>query len=497
MSTIPRPTGPEDLERVLAASADAFEPFAALSRIERANVLDAIAAALDAAAGELIPVAMRETNLPEDRLRPELKRTTFQLRFFGEVLRDGAYQGLRIDHADADWPMGAPRPDLRRMLVPMGPVLVFSASNFAFAFSVAGGDTASALAAGCPVVVKAHSGHPELSALTAQYVREALASVSAPEGAFGMIYGTEAGRVAIQDPRISACGFTGSIAGGRALFDLANARPDPIPFYGELGSSNPVFVTAAADAERAEEIAAGYIASFTTGYGQLCTKPGTLLLPRGSRTLGLLRETPLPEGGRLLNERIRQSYVEAVQQLDAADAQLLNAGPNPYGEAPSPTIHVSDAAAVLANPVVLLEERFGPSGLVVEYDDASQLVQIARVLEGQLTSSIHATDECEVRQLLDALVRIAGRVLWNQWPTGLSVTHAQQHGGPYPSSTDVRSTSVGGAAIERFLRPVSFQGFPQHLLPDALRDSPSAEERSVARLIDGTHRAVNRPEDTA
>ncbi|WP_140416445.1 aldehyde dehydrogenase family protein, partial [Arthrobacter globiformis] len=270
------PTSDTELENLLAAAQNAAAPLAALRPAERAGLLDAVADALDGAAGQLIPEAERETRLPEGRLRGELKRTTFQLRLFAEVLRDGGYLDARIDHADADWPMGAPRPDLRRIRVPVGPVVVFAASNFPFAFSVAGGDTASALAAGSPVLLKAHSGHPALSRLTAEVITSALGKAGAPEGTFALIAGTAAGAEALRDPRIKAGAFTGSIPGGRALFDIATSRPDPIPFYGELGSNNPVFVTEAAAKERGKEIAEGFIASFTLGAGQFCTKPGTL-----------------------------------------------------------------------------------------------------------------------------------------------------------------------------------------------------------------------------
>lgn len=480
--TVP-PTTDAELESLLAAAQSAAAPLAALRPAERAQLLDAVADALDGAADQLIPVAQRETRLAEGRLRGELKRTTFQLRLFGELLRDGGYLDARIDHADADWPMGAPRPDLRRVLASLGPVVVFAASNFPFAFSVAGGDTASALAAGSPVLLKAHSGHPGLSLLTAEVVASALAAAGAPEGTFALITGTAAGAAALRDPRIKAGAFTGSIPGGRALFDIASSRPEPIPFFGELGSNNPVFVTEAAAAERSTEIAEGFIASFTLGAGQFCTKPGTLFVPAGSGLVEALRDAVLPPAAPLLNDRIQFGYTEVLQDLQANPrVEVLAQGTEPLADPPSPTILLTTAADLLAEPHALQAECFGPTAVVVAYDDESQLPRIAETFDGQLTATIHGTDSCKVDGLVEILARKAGRVLWNQWSTGVSVTYAQQHGGPYPATTAAGSTSVGTAAIERFLRPVAYQGFPQHLLPEGLREE---NPLGVPRLVDG------------
>ncbi|MEV8147709.1 aldehyde dehydrogenase (NADP(+)) [Arthrobacter sp. NPDC080073] len=477
------PTTDTELESFLAAAQAAAVPLAALRPAERAGLLDAVADALDAAADQLVPVAQRETRLAEGRLHGELKRTTFQLRLFGELLRDGGYLDARIDHADADWPMGAPRPDIRRVLAPLGPVVVFAASNFPFAFSVAGGDTASALAAGSPVLLKAHSGHPGLSLLTAEVVTSALAAAGAPEGTFALITGTAAGAAALRDPRIKAGAFTGSIPGGRALFDIASSRPEPIPFFGELGSNNPVFVTEAAAAERGPEIAEAFVGSFTLGAGQFCTKPGTLFVPAGSGLVDALRDAVLPPAVPLLNDRIQSGYVEGLQGLQANPRlNVLAQGPDPLADPPSPTLLLTTATDMLAEPHALQAECFGPTAVVVAYDDESQLPLIAETFEGQLTATIHGTDSCRVDGLVEILARKAGRVLWNQWSTGVSVTYAQQHGGPYPATTAAGSTSVGTAAIERFLRPVAYQGFPQHLLPEALREE---NPLGVPRLVDG------------
>lgn len=473
-----------ELEDILSAAANAAGILRRAERAERAKFLNAVADGLDNAADLLIPLAQNDTNLPEARLKGELKRTTFQLRLFAEVVQEGVYLDARIDHADADWPMGAPRPDIRRTHIALGPVAVFAASNFPFAFSVAGGDTASALAGGNPVVVKAHSGHVALSHETARVVAESLAGAGAPEGAFGIVFGQESGRQLILDPRIKAAGFTGSIPGGRALFDLAQQRPEPIPFFGELGSNNPVFVTEAADKARGEEIAREFVASFTMGAGQFCTKPGTIFVPAGSAFLGALRETELPSGVLMLNERIRDGYVDSVRALQSADGvETLKAGENPFGEEPSPLLNITTADQVLENPTVLLEECFGPAALVVEYEGEDSLVGLAEIFEGQLTATLQAEANDELSELIDVLTVKAGRVLWNQWPTGVSVTYAQQHGGPYPASTHSSSTSVGTTAISRFLRPVAFQGFPQEFLPDELRDTPTSAVSS--RMIDG------------
>lgn len=279
---------------IVEAASTAAELWAVSSATQRKTALDAVANALDSHGDELVTIAMEETHLAEGRLRGELKRTTFQLRLFGEIIDEGSFLDARIDHTDADWPMGAPRPDLRRVLEPVGPVVVFAASNFPFAFSVAGGDTASALAAGCSVILKAHFGHPELSALTSRLVVAALEEVGAPKCLFAVVFTEEADRQALTDPRVKAGSFKGSIVGGRSLLDLANARPEPIPFFGEMGSVNPVFVTVSASQARAEQIAHSLIESFTLGAGQFCTKPGVIFVPENSDVLRQLGSITLP-----------------------------------------------------------------------------------------------------------------------------------------------------------------------------------------------------------
>lgn len=476
-------TTPEELDATLRHAGHAAPLWAAVPAGRRADALRAIAKRLDDAAPELIQLAVEETHLGETRLAGELKRTTFQLRLFGRLLESGEFFDARIDHADAAWPMG-PRPDLRRVMEPIGPVLVFAASNFPFAFSVAGGDTCAALAAGCPVVLKAHSGHPRLSRATGEIVGSALADAGAAEGVFSVIFGVQSGRAAIVDHRIRAAAFTGSIPGGRALFDLAVGRPDPIPFFGELGSLNPVFVTKAAADARSTEIREQFFASFTLGAGQFCTKPGVLLVPEGSRLSRELTSEPLPGSAPMLNQRILDGYLRTRRELlGHAGVQLLAGGGEGPDGAPSPSLITTTVERVLAEPRALLTECFGPTALVVRYHDERELLEVAGVLDGQLTATLVTEDDDEIAAaLLPLLARVAGRVLVNQWPTGVTVSYAQQHGGPYPASTSPGSTSVGTASIARFQRPVAYQGVPDALLPPALQD---ANPLGIPRLVDG------------
>lgn len=468
-------TAPADLDHILAASAAAFARWSATSPEDRARALVAVADALDQSAPELIALADAETHLGPGRLTGELARTTFQLRLFAETVTDRAYLDARIDHADADWPMG-PRPDTRRTGLPLGPVLVFAASNFPFAFSVAGGDTASALAAGCTVVLKAHPGHPRLSARTAELVNVALGAAGAPPGTFALISGVDAGADALTDPRIGAGAFTGSLGAGRALFDIACRRPVPIPFFAEMGSVNPVFVTASAARLRPARIAEEFIASFTQGSGQFCTNPGVILIPAGSALPGLLAEADYPPAAPMLNDRIEAGFTAKLSQLGAQHVvSVVHGDPQGPGTPPNPTLLATTVEDLLADPRPLTGEVFGPSSLLVTYQDESQLLSVADALEGQLTATIIGeADDAVAPELVRILSARVGRLLWNQWPTGLSVTWAQQHGGPYPATTAAATTSVGAAAITRFIRPVAYQNLPQALLPPELRDGPVA-----------------------
>ncbi|RJO78841.1 aldehyde dehydrogenase (NADP(+)) [Nocardia panacis] len=468
-------TTPQQVDAIVAAAAAAAGPWAAMELTERAAALIAIADRLDAHTEELIEAAGRETHLPEASLRRELTRTTFQLRLFAQVVRAGEFLDVRVDPADPQWPMGVPRPDLRRMKVPLGPVVNFAAGNFPFTLSVAGGDTASALAAGCPVVVKAHPGHPELSRLTARLVEEALVETSAPLGVFGIVYGQDAGVRVLTHPAIAAAAFTGSTAGGRALFDLASRRSVPIPFYGELGSINPVFVTSEAAEARAAEIAAGLFASVSFNSGQLCTKPNVVAVPEDSALLREVRAAATVPVGELLNDAIAAGFAGSVERMSA------NPGVEVLRDAPdSVRLLSTEAKTVLADPT-LVHEMFGPATLLVRYRDDAELRELAASFDGQLTISIFGeTSDDTARTLIALAAAKAGRVLWNSWPTGVSVTYAQQHGGPYPATTAPGTTSMGTAAIERFLRPVVFQSVPDELLPRELRaENPLSIPRSV------------------
>ncbi|WP_219419779.1 aldehyde dehydrogenase (NADP(+)) [Pseudonocardia nigra] len=478
-------TTSQELDAVLAAATAAAGPLAALRPAERARQLRAAADALDAAAGELVPLAIEESSLPEQRLTGEVARSSGQLRLFADALEEGSYLEVIIDTADAD-AKPVPRPDLRRMLVPLGPVLVFAASNFPFAFSVPGGDTASALAAGAPVVLKAHPGHPKLSERTGEILVEALRAAGAPDGTFAVIHGMEAGTTALTDPRIKAGAFTGSERGGRALLDIATSRAEPIPFYGELGSLNPVFVTPAAVSARGEAIADGYVASFTLGTGQFCTKPGLLFLPEGHgleyRLVEAVRGTS-PAG--MLNDRIRGGHAEVRDKLAGLGTvrTLVHGADGDAGVAP--TLLATTAKQLLADPDALLEECFGPTSIVVEYSDPDELLAAAEAFGGNLTATVHAedADTPTLAPLLDRLRDRAGRLLYNGWPTGVSVAWAMHHGGPYPATTASVHTSVGTTAIRRFLRPVCYQNTPQALLPEALRDENTL---GLPRRVNGT-----------
>lgn len=478
MTTAPDTT-PEELDSVLERAATAAPPLAALTPGERAQLLRAVADALDGAADDLVPIAMEEAHYPEARCRGELGRTTFQLRLFADVLEEGSYLEAAVDPADPDW--GTPRPDTRRLLVPLGPVVVFGASNFPFAFSTAGGDTASALAAGCPVVVKAHPGHLRLARRTTEIVVASLAGAGAPEGTFALVEGMETGRRAVTHPLTRAVGFTGSIPGGRALFDLAASRPDPIPFYGELGSVNPVFVTRAAMAARGDEILGGYADSASMGSGQFCTKPGVVFVPEDAGLDALVSDFSARSAAPLLNDRVAEGFVRGLDTLTGHPATEVLVLGQQTENGWAPTLLRTDLDSLLENADTLLEECFGPATLVVTYADERRLLEVAGVLQGQLTVTVHGEEDDGMAPALLALgASLAGRVIWNGWPTGVAVTHAMTHGGPYPATTAPLHTSVGSTAIRRFLRPVTYQSVPQSLLPRELRDdNPLGVPRSV------------------
>jgi NADP-dependent aldehyde dehydrogenase len=472
-------TTPAELEQALADAAAAAKPLAASQPAERAGWIRAVADALDAAADELVPIAMKESSLPEARLRGEVARSSGQLRMFADVLQEGSLLEVVIDTADAQ-AKPVPRPDLRRVLVPLGPVLVFAASNFPFAFSVSGGDTASALAAGCPVVVKAHPGHPELSVKTAEVMIKALRTAGAPAGSLGLIQGVDVGVTALKDPRITAAGFTGSVPAGKALHEIAVTRPEPIPFYGELGSLNPAFVTQAAVDARGKDITSGYVGSFTLGVGQFCTKPGLLFLPAGHglqdqfvEAVGGVAEAPM------LNDRIASGFSSGLDRLRKVE------GVRVWSEGSGAALLQTTVPELLARTDEILEECFGPVSIVVEYASHDELVAAVEAFEGNLTATLHAeeTDAELAKELLPLLTARAGRVLWNGWPTGVAVSWAQHHGGPFPATVGSIHTSVGVTAARRFQRPVAYQDTPDLVLPGVLQD---ANPHGISRRVNGT-----------
>ncbi|OBQ47596.1 aldehyde dehydrogenase [Streptomyces sp. H-KF8] len=448
-------------------------------RTVRSAFLRSAADELEAAKSTLVEAADAETALGPVRLTGELARTCYQLRAFADIVDEGAFLDVVIDHPDGT--ATPPIPDLRRYKVPLGVVAVYSASNFPFAFSVPGGDTASALAAGCPVVVKAHPDHPGLSELVAKVLRRAALRHGLPEGVLGLVHGFEAGVELVRHPLVAAAGFTGSVRGGRALFDAAAARPVPIPFHGELGSLNPVLVTEAAAAERAEEIGTGLAGSMTLGVGQFCVKPGLVLAPAGAAGDRLVKSltdaVSDTDAGVLLDHRMRDHFVagiaERAQLPDVESPVTPGAGGEHTVSAGFLTVPASRLAAEGEHDL-LLEECFGPVTVVVRYEDDAEVRAVLSRLPGNLTATVHLSEEEGAGQgrgaeILGELTPLAGRVLVNAWPTGVAVAPAQHHGGPYPATTST-STSVGGTAIERWLRPVAYQNSPQALLPRELRD---------------------------
>ncbi len=478
----------EEVDRRCEEAQEATTALEGLGRAGRAAMLRAMGSALEERRASLVRLADQETALGEARLNGELTRTVFQLGFFAEVLEDGAYLELVIDHAGPT-PMG-PRPDLRRMLRPLGPVAVFGASNFPFAFSVPGGDSASALAAGCPVVAKAHDAHPATSVACAEALLAGAASVGLDAPVLGLVFGEAAGVALVRHERVHAVGFTGSLKGGRALARIAAERATPIPFYGELGALNAVVVCPAAAKARAAAIGAGLAGSFTLGVGQFCTKPGIVFVPAdpGGDALeealaGAVRALP---SAPMLSERIAGGFrtgaserraVVGVQVL--AEAEAAEAGP--FAGRP---LLLAASAEVLSG--ALLEECFGPLLVVVRYRSDSELTALLARLSPGLTATVHAddADATLARDLVARLSGRAGRVVWNGYPTGVAVAWAMHHGGPYPATTDPLHTSVGAHAIRRWLRPVCYQDVPEAFLPPELVDVPSAAA-GAPRRVDG------------
>ncbi len=455
---------------------------------DRADLLDGMADRIETLGEPLVERVAAETALGAGRIRGERGRTTAQLRMFARLVREGSWVDARLDPAKPDREP-SPKPDVRRMLIPIGPVAVFGASNFPLAFSVAGGDTASAIAAGCPVIVKAHPAHPGTSELVAEALSRAVDDAGFHSGTFSMVHGADPGvsRALVRHPLLQAVGFTGSLRAGRALFDAAAARPSPIPVYAEMGSVNPVFVLPGALGERREALAEGLTGSVTLGAGQFCTKPGLVFGIRDGNldalvdalTERLSRTPPFT----MLHGGICDAYVQGVDSLASFDGVRVAARADAGDDRAGAAVLATDAAVYQREPT-LHEEVFGPSTVVVRCASLEDMERVAATLEGNLTATLHGTadDLRQAGRLVTLLRRRVGRLIFNGYPTGVEVCPSMHHGGPYPATTDVRSTSVGTAAIHRFARPICYQGFPQEALPPELRDR---NERGIWRLVEG------------
>ena len=481
---------PEQIDRAMQSAALAFQQYRRQSPEEIASLLEKIAEQIDALGDELIDRANSETGLPDKRLRGERVRTVNQLRMFADVVKEGSWVEACIDRAQPER-KPLPKPDVRRMLIPIGPVVVFGASNFPFAFSVAGGDTASALAAGNPVVVKAHPAHPGTSEMVARAIAQAIDQCHMPAGLFSLLHGTshEVSLALVRHPLTKAVGFTGSLKAGRALFDVAANRPEPIPVYAEMGSVNPIFVLPGAMKERGETFAEGLQQSVTLGVGQFCTSPGLVVgladagMNRFVDKINELMRTSQP--ATMLYPGIRQTYEDGLRRLEKVSGVRVERSdslPTAAKTEGQPTVFNTDAETFLKNPQ-LGEEVFGPSTVIVSCHSRRDFEEVARSLHGHLTATIHGTPEDlrEYKELIPMLEDKVGRLIFNDFPTGVEVCAAMQHGGPYPATTDSRSTSVGTAAIKRFARPICYQNFPQEALPFELRDD---NRRGIWRTID-------------
>ena len=480
-----------DVEHAAQLAAEAFRVYGRTSGRERGAFLRAIAANIDSLTTELVERAHQETALPPGRLQGETARTCGQLRLFAQVAEEGSWVGARIDRADPDRKPAA-KPDIRSMLRPLGPVVVFGASNFPLAFSVAGGDTASALAGGNPVIVKAHAAHPGTGELVGRAIQASVRECGLPEGVFSLLFGhgAQVGTALMKHPLVKAGGFTGSRGAGRVLMDIAAARPEPIPFYAEMSSTNPVFILPGVLRERGETIAAGLHASFTMGAGQFCTKPGMVFLPKGTDAAPFREKLrQLVTGSapfHLLTATIHSSYSASIENRKiggqvnvVAEARQEDGGD---GFSVASALFETDAASFLGTN--LDEEIFGPTTLLVQHSTREEVLKIARGLEGHLTATIHGTEQ-DLREFADLVTILegkVGRLVFNGFPTGVEVSHAMVHGGPYPSTSDGHSTSVGTRAIFRFARPVCYQGFPDEALPVELKDE---NPLGIWRMVDG------------
>jgi acyl-CoA reductase-like NAD-dependent aldehyde dehydrogenase len=481
---------PYEVNQAVEKAAAAFNLYRKKSGVEKANFLSTIAEELLNTGDELVTVCSNETGLPVARIEGERIRTVNQLKMFAALLTEGSWVDARIDTALPDR-KPVPKPDLRFIQIPLGPVAVFGASNFPLAFSVAGGDTVSALAAGCTVVVKAHPAHPATSAIVGKLIEKAARKTDMPDGVFSLLFdnGIDAGVQLVKHPLVKAVGFTGSFKAGKALYDLAVSRQEPIPVYAEMGSTNPVFILPEAMKKRGQEIAAAYSAAVTLGVGQFCTNPGLLIYQSTDenfkQSLGAAFEKT--SGGVMLTTNILNAYNTGIQQHLAIDGvqQLTQSGsvPNTGANHALPLLLTTDSKIFSNNPQ-LSEEIFGPAGMIIPVDTKKEMFEIARNLSGHLTVTVHGTDEELIgyKELINILEQKGGRVIINGFPTGVEVCSAMVHGGPFPSTTDSRTTSVGTAAIYRFTRPVCYQNMPQSLLPPELKDKNML---SIYRLING------------
>ncbi len=480
----------EDVDLAAKLAGEAFASYGKLSGREKGRFLRHIGAGIEGIAVELVERAHRETALPEKRLQGEVGRTVSQLRLFAQLVEEGSWAMARIDPAEPSrTPL--PRADLRSMLRPLGPVAVFGASNFPLAFSVAGGDTASAFAAGNPVIVKAHSAHPGTSEMVGQVICRSVQECGLPAGVFALLFGTGAqiGSALVKHSKIKAVGFTGSLSAGKALMQLAAARPEPIPCFTEMSSTNPLFVLPEALRTRAAQIADGLFGSFTLGVGQFCTKPGLVFLPKDefadALVAGLVTRVEKAAASAMLTEGICRSYKTGVTQRQRHNSVELLAQPDSTESAGHvfPALFQVNGGELLRDGE-LAKEIFGPSTLIVRYGDRNELIALAHGLEGQLTATLHGTDAdlAAFADLIEILERKAGRLIVNGYPTGVEVCNAMVHGGPYPATSDSRFTSVGSQAILRFVRPVCYQDFPQAALPEELKDG---NPLGIWRLVNG------------
>jgi len=486
---MPTDTSIQEINEIMSASWKAFHVYRKLSLKQRAGFMRAIAKELESAGDELIQTAMQETNLPEARLRGERGRTIYQLESYADACERGDWLEARIDHANPG--KTPPKPDIRKMLVPIGPVVVFGASNFPFAYSTAGGDTATAFAAGCPVIVKAHPAHPQTSHLAAQAIFRAAEKTGMPAGIFAHVTGMsfEVGKALVTHTNCKAVGFTGSYAGGKQLFDWANQRPEPIPVFAEMGSVNPIFLLPEKLAAAAGEVATQCAGSITLGVGQFCTNPGLIIgidgtdLQQFIHDLGKAIQQTMP--GMMLHQGIADNFSNKREEALMQENVHLVAESAQSGEdrcTGLPTVATVDGKTFLANPL-LHKEVFGPYSLVVRCADAAEMREVTLHLEGQLTATLMATtaDMLSNEELVEAVKNICGRFVMNGVPTGVEVCLSMQHGGPFPASTDSRFGSVGADAIKRFARPLSFQNWPDELLPEELKEAnPLGIGRSVS-----------------